>query len=142
MKRSARSSPLTSDAAAVIKMIARGGIEVPFRLDPNAVVLGTMMTRYASVPMSLADASLVLLSEQIDGSVVLTLGEDSCIYRSHGNSRIPLIIPERPSGRGPSSPPARAFRPVTISGFCDITVWNRRGPVRGPVAEVRSRRWP
>ena len=78
----------------VVKMIARGVIEIPFRLSPNAEALGVLLERYASVPISLADASLVLLSEQITESAVFTLDSDFRVYRRHGRARIPLIIPE------------------------------------------------
>ena len=86
-------------AHAVIELISRGVIEIPFRLAPHAGALELLMERYASVPASLADAFLVLLSELFPESVVLTLDAEFQIYRRHGKSRIALIIPEHPSGR-------------------------------------------
>lgn len=80
-------------APAVIELISRGVIETPFRLTPHAGAIGQLLERYASVPISLADASLVLLSELLPGSAVLTLDSDFQIYRRHGKSRIALIIP-------------------------------------------------
>lgn len=86
-------------APAVIELLSRGVIETPFRLAPHAGALARLMERYASVPISLADASLVLLSELLPESAVFTLDGDFRIYRRHGKSRIALIIPEQPSGR-------------------------------------------
>lgn len=80
---------------AVLKLVARGVIEVPFRLAPSAEALGALMERYLSVPMSLADASLVLLSAQVPDSTVFTLDGDFRVYRRRGNEHIPLIAPGR-----------------------------------------------
>lgn len=89
---------LPGGCTAVLKMIARGIIEVPFRLAPNAEALGALLDRYASVPMSLADATLVLLAGQLPESAVFTLDGDFSSYRRRGNERIPLVIPA--SGKG------------------------------------------
>lgn len=78
---------------AVMEMVARGMLEIPFRLDRHAQTVVTLMERYADLPISLADASLVLLAEEIRGSAVLTLESDFRVYRKHGRTRIPLIIP-------------------------------------------------
>lgn len=86
-------------ARAVIELTSRGVIEIPFRLALHAGALGLLLERYASVPISLADAFLVLLSELLPGSVVFTLDADFQIYRRHGKGHIALIIPEHPSGR-------------------------------------------
>ena len=68
----------------------------------SAVVIGlvcysgavaALMRRYANVPMSLADAGLVRLSELVPGCVVFTLDGDFRIYRRHGRQKIPLVIP-------------------------------------------------
>lgn len=52
------------------------------------------MVRYANVPISLADASLVRMSEIFSDSPVLTLDGDFRIYRRNGRQAIPLIIPD------------------------------------------------
>ena len=51
-----------------------------------------LMKRYENVPMSLADACLVRMSELIPGSVILTLDSDFRIYRKNRNEAIDLII--------------------------------------------------
>ena len=52
------------------------------------------MKKYENVPMSLADACLVRMSEIADDSAVFTLDRDFHIYRKSGKQKIDLIIPE------------------------------------------------
>lgn len=52
------------------------------------------MQRYESVPMSLADACLVRMSELAKDATVFTLDGDFRIYRRHGRQAIPLIFPD------------------------------------------------
>jgi predicted nucleic acid-binding protein len=49
------------------------------------------MKRYENVPMSLADACLVRMSELILGSCILTLDSDFQIYRKNNDQVIDLI---------------------------------------------------
>ena len=53
-----------------------------------------LMVRYANVPISLASASLVRMSETFADSPVLTLNSDFRNYRRNGRQAIPLIIPD------------------------------------------------
>jgi predicted nucleic acid-binding protein len=52
-----------------------------------------LMTKYADLPMSLADACLVRMTERLPDSIVLTLDRDFRIYRRHGRKVIPCIMP-------------------------------------------------
>jgi predicted nucleic acid-binding protein len=52
------------------------------------------MDRYNDVPMSLADACLVRLSEHHPKLPLLTLDSDFKVYRRHGRQLIPVICPE------------------------------------------------
>jgi predicted nucleic acid-binding protein len=52
-----------------------------------------LMAAYQDVPMSLADACLVVMIEQNPGSVLFTLDRDFSIYRQHRRRLIPLIAP-------------------------------------------------
>lgn len=56
--------------------------------------VGKLMARYASVPMSLADACLVRMPEQHTQAVVFTLDHDFNLYRKHGRKIIPTIMPD------------------------------------------------
>jgi len=74
--------------------VRRRVIEVAFRLDDEIATLAGLLKRYADVPMSLADAGLVRMSEMYSESVVFTLDSDFRRYRKNGRQVIPLIIPD------------------------------------------------
>ena len=83
----------------VIDLLQRGVLAIPFRIDEEANRLAALLTRYASVPMSLADASLVRMAEQHAESGVLTLDSDFLVYRKHGRQVIPAIMPDSSGGQ-------------------------------------------
>ena len=86
---------IKSSSETVFEMISRKTIEVPFRLEDYSRSIRAMLRKYSDVPMSVADACLVLMTEQIPNSFVLTLDSDFSIYRKHGRQVIPLIVPRR-----------------------------------------------
>lgn len=90
---------LPSGPQTVIDLLQRGVLAIPFRIDEEAKRLATMLARYASVPMSLADACLVRMAEQQSEGVVLTLDSDFLIYRKHGRQVVPTIMPETSGAR-------------------------------------------
>ena len=67
---------------------------MPFHLDEHVRRVGELMARYATVPMSLADACLVCMTEQYSASRVLTLDHDFRVYRRHGRLAVPAVMPE------------------------------------------------
>jgi uncharacterized protein len=77
----------------VLSLVADGFIQIPFRLDEEATAIRRLMSRYHSVPMSLADACLVRMVEQYKSSAILTLDRDFEIYRKDKNQVIPVIMP-------------------------------------------------
>lgn len=84
---------LPGGSHAVIELVSRGVIAVPFRLQDDAAAVAKLLSRYADVPMSLADASLVRMSEHHGDSVVITVDKDFRIYRRHGRQVIPTVTP-------------------------------------------------
>lgn len=52
-----------------------------------------MPERFRSVPMSLADACLVRMSELSSQAFVVTIDSDFTIYRRHGRQVVPLLAP-------------------------------------------------
>jgi hypothetical protein len=76
-------------------MLSRKTISAPFRLEDHAKSVRALLRKYSDVPMSVADACLARMAEQIPGSSVFTLDGDFRIYRKHGRQVIPLIVPER-----------------------------------------------
>ncbi len=77
----------------VLDVLRRGVVEIDFILREEIVPVQELRTRYANVPMDLADACLVRMAELSSGSVVLTLDSDFAIYRMHGRRVIPTISP-------------------------------------------------
>jgi predicted nucleic acid-binding protein len=80
-------------AEAILRLVERGLIRLSFRLEAESAAVRRLLARYAGVPMSLADACLVRMSEQVPASTVLTLDRDFKIYRKHGRNVIPTITP-------------------------------------------------
>jgi len=80
---------------AVLEFVQRGLVKTAFRLEEQAGPVRKLISKYATVPMSLADACLVRLSEVESQGVILTLDSDFHIYRRHGRQTIPLIAPEQ-----------------------------------------------
>jgi len=77
----------------VFEMLERGLLICRFRADEEAEHLRRLMKRYADVPMSLADACLVRLTEQRRQARLLTLDSDFRRYRRLGRQVIPLVAP-------------------------------------------------
>lgn len=82
-------------SAAVLELLQRGIIQIAFSLDEQAAVIRKLMAKYERVPMSLADACLVRMSELNAQCTILTMDSDFLIYRRHSRQAIPLISPEK-----------------------------------------------
>jgi predicted nucleic acid-binding protein len=77
----------------VFELLLRGAVAIGFRLDEDLKSTARLMARYANVPMSVADASLVRMAERLPESAVLTVDADFRVYRKHGRQVIPTILP-------------------------------------------------
>jgi predicted nucleic acid-binding protein len=79
---------------ALTTLLHRGAVVPAFDLsDELDRVLG-LMQKYVDVPMSLADACLVRMSETLADPVILTTDEDFRIYRRHGRQVVPCATPQ------------------------------------------------
>ncbi|MDH4154944.1 MAG: PIN domain-containing protein [Nitrospira sp.] len=78
---------------AVMQLLIRGVVTVPFHLDEEMPAVAKLLFRYASVPMSLADACLVSMAERYPSGIVMTLDDDFRVYRKHGRQAIPTRMP-------------------------------------------------
>jgi predicted nucleic acid-binding protein len=74
--------------------LERGVLRLAFSLSDNFDRVSSLMTRYANMPMALADACLVRMSELHADSVVMTLDGDFRSYRRHKRQKIPVLLPE------------------------------------------------
>lgn len=81
-------------ADAVLSLVSRGVIKVDFDLPADIGPVRKLMSKYASVPMSLADACRVRMTELHTRSAVLTLDKDFGVYRRNGRHVVPVITLE------------------------------------------------
>lgn len=79
---------------ALFGLLERGVIENRFTLAAEHRSVLRLMRRYADVPMALADACLVRMSELFGDASLLTLDSDFRVYRRLGRQAIPLVAPE------------------------------------------------
>jgi predicted nucleic acid-binding protein len=75
-------------------MLRTGGLKSVFCLNDEIVPVCDLLRKYADVPMSLADACLVRMSELNPKHRVLTLDSDFHVYRRNRQQVIPLLTPE------------------------------------------------
>lgn len=76
-----------------MQLLSRGIVTVPFHLEEELPAVAKLLFRYASVPMSLADACLVSMAERYPSGIVMTLDRDFLVYRKHGRQAIPTRMP-------------------------------------------------
>ncbi len=74
-------------------LLRLGGLRLAYSVRPDLEALATLMRKYHDIPMSLADACLVRMSELHDRARVFTLDAEFKLYRRHGRQAIPLIAP-------------------------------------------------
>lgn len=79
---------------AVMALLSNGVLQLSFQISEEVPAVRELMTRYRSVPLSLADACMVRMAELYESSPVLTIDSDFQIYRINRNQTIPLIIPD------------------------------------------------
>lgn len=77
------------------ELFRRGLVRIAFDLESEIERIDMLMRRYANVPMDLADACLVRMTELNRECIVLTTDSDFDFYRRFGRQTIPTIQPER-----------------------------------------------
>ena len=77
----------------LIQLLTQKYVVVQFDFDAELATVISLLTRYQSVPVSLADAELVRMSELYANSLIFTLDSDFQIYRKNRDRQIHLIIP-------------------------------------------------
>ncbi len=83
---------------ALLELLTRHVIEIDFQMAGELVAVRSLMRKFATVPMALADACLVRMSELDTTSVILTLDSDFRIYRRNRRQVVPTIMPGRSGG--------------------------------------------
>jgi predicted nucleic acid-binding protein len=80
-------------APALRALLSRTSLLIAFNLAEQMEPVLKLMQKYADVPMSLADACLVRMTEVLSDSVILTTDADFRVYRRHSRQLVPCVIP-------------------------------------------------
>lgn len=80
-------------APAISGLLHRRALIAGFNLDQDVEPVLQLLKKYADVPMSLADACLVRMTETLPDPVVLTTDSDFRIYRRHSRQMVPCVMP-------------------------------------------------
>ncbi len=80
-------------APALRALLRRRAVAVAFDLDDHLDSVLRLMQKYGDLPASLADASLVRLTETLADPILLTTDTDFRIYRRHGRQTVPCVMP-------------------------------------------------
>ena len=83
---------------AVLELLASDVVRIDFRMLPEIAAVQGLIRKFANVPMSLADACLVRMTELDAQSVLVTLDSDFRVYRRNRRQIIPTIMPSQSGG--------------------------------------------
>lgn len=79
----------------VVELVTRGVVNPSFRLEGDAPSVKRLIARYGDLPMDLADACLVRMTEFHGDCLLLTIdSEFRDVYRRHGRQAIPTLMPK------------------------------------------------
>jgi uncharacterized protein len=85
---------LAEPQALALDHLLRGHhLQLAFTLADELGTVLDLRAKYASVPMSLADACLVRMSETLPDPIVVTTDSDFRIYRRHSRQVVPCQMP-------------------------------------------------
>src|SRR5690348_12191730 len=82
-----------SKTATLNALIQRNALTISFRLGEHMDSVLKLMDKYSDVPMSLADACLVRMTETLSDPILLTTDSDFRVYRRHSRQSIPAVSP-------------------------------------------------
>jgi predicted nucleic acid-binding protein len=80
-------------APALGALLRRRALVAAFDLDNDVESVLRLLDKYANIPMSLADACLVRMTETLPDPVILTTDSDFRIYRRHSRQMVPCTMP-------------------------------------------------
>ena len=78
---------------ALSALLRRHALLIAFELEHHMDPVLVLLKKYADVPMSLADACLIRMTETLADSIVLTTDTDFRIYRRHSRQMVPCVLP-------------------------------------------------
>ena len=74
-------------------LLRRRALIAAFGLDDDVESVLKLLQKYADVPMSLADACLVRMTETLSDPILLTTDSDFRVYRRHSRQMVPCMMP-------------------------------------------------
>jgi uncharacterized protein len=74
-------------------LLRRGALVCRYRFADDVDAILKLLEKYSDVPISLADACLVRMTETLNNPMLLTTDADFRIYRRHGRQIIPCVLP-------------------------------------------------
>jgi predicted nucleic acid-binding protein len=74
-------------------LLRRGAVVPAFDLADQLDRVLSLMQKYTDIPMSLADACLVRMSETLADPLIFTTDADFRIYRRHSRHLVPCVTP-------------------------------------------------
>lgn len=80
-------------AQQLLVLLKRRSLVCSFQIAENLDDVINLLEKYADVPMSLADACLVRMTEVYSDPILLTTDSDFRIYRRHGRQVVPCESP-------------------------------------------------
>jgi predicted nucleic acid-binding protein len=80
-------------ALALDQLLRRAQLRVAFALGEQLAATLDLRAKYSDVPMSLADACLVRMTETLPDPVVITTDADFRLYRRHSRQVVPCLMP-------------------------------------------------
>jgi hypothetical protein len=83
----------TSGRHALSSFLRRGLLDLRFDLGAEIEPVLALMEKYRDIPMSLADACLVRMTEILAQPLVLTTDSDFRLYRRHSRHVVPCVMP-------------------------------------------------
>ena len=82
-----------SNAQGLLVLLKRRSLICAFQIAENLDEVIGLLEKYTNVPMSLADACLVRMTEIFSDPMLLTTDSDFRIYRRHSRQTIPAVMP-------------------------------------------------
>ena len=86
---------LDGGLTAVLKLLQRKTLHLPFRMIEHVNQIAWLLQKYSNIPISLADACLVRMTEIYTESLVLSIDSDFNIYRKNKRQVIPILSPHK-----------------------------------------------
>ena len=74
-------------------LLRRRALLVAFALPEHVEPVLRLIEKYSNIPMGLADACLVRMTETLADPIILTTDQDFRVYRRHSRQVVPSVIP-------------------------------------------------